>query len=1152
MRRREAALSYREQVARATVAVYADGSKVGTGFFVQPGLVVTCAHVVRRQRTDVRVEHGGRSYPVDLILRVPDVSDDNNRLYPPPDLGFLRLVDPGDNPFVIFPEAPKPPDRLEAATHGGADPTPYPLSLTVAGQRGPFLRVTGDQIMDGMSGAPAYDPRTGFVHGMVKASDDRRSVAGGLLVSATSIALTIQEHRAVLQPTGTIRRSLEMPSGTPIHHLVRAQYQASERLNYRVVDDPSVTRSRVYVKQRLGRAGGRRTVEHSEPVEAETALSTHRHLLLTGAAGAGKTSLIGDIAHRSAAWWLGEDDDREPPFGWVVAVRAPARLLASGDALLEKLAEAVSKELGSLLDEPVTAALFADPPVPGADWLLMVDGLDEIVDTRQRSFFLDAIGQRLGEFNDRFRFLVTSRPLGDEEFGRLRQRIPKGYRERLGEYELALFDAAALRDFVKRWFRARAVTDGETRAGAFMETVGDSRLRPVLATPLLATIAAFVYEQHPGPDFPLDRTGLYEAFVDQLVYEKRTEAKIWPALRAEFADDGPEAEAVARFLIDEIEPCLEHLGHSAVFHQTDLTAESVLTWLRRRLPRMPRIADIRARLDGLLVTTGVIVRLGPVFQFRHRSLAEYFAAGSLSREDGAVEVWSATVRQTGFDSLSAFTLARVIRNGSEIRPVLRRLTRPGWFHRYPDLRLLGAILHDGMHLGRYEKALHTYVIACVRHSLILGDADARALAGLMTRLVARTGVTPELIALARDRSISIIKCVEAARVILERGTPDQRPVALRALVDAADRVAEPIEDRLWALKAVAELDEDRTAFEKIFAIACPPSISGASVPPEDEVPSAPRYQALAILTDVDPEGAALGLLARATDARAPITARTEALDLAALVLDDMSWGFVGAPAATQRYVLRYRSMAALRGRHGRTSLDDPNGLPGFILSDSDAGLPERLAAALILIWPMAPPTVRRMAVNVMRDPGFSWMVRLHIANDIGPWNLADESAHLMQVLAADGLIDAVSRVAVASVLCGTAPGPARDILSRLVEDPTESITARSFGLHVLRRDFPELAERFSGRWAADRAAPTVLRLQILEPEAMIADSPRSRRERILLRIARGLRRSADAVSRAAANVDRRYDHRHRFDVYHSVGRQPPAGKTDREFTDADR
>jgi hypothetical protein len=1111
---RGTALTFSDQVARATVAVHSDGQHRGSGFFVQPDLVTTCAHVLSGHPDEVEVRYERETLPARVVLRVPP-EEGTGPLYAFPDLCFIRLNEPLDHPFVSLADTPELPDRLkvvaQARSLASAEPAEATLLLDVVGRAGQYVRVKGDEITSGMSGAPAFDPRTGLVHGVVKASQDRKAPRGGLFVPATYVALALTENAEVLQSRATHRRPLSIPAGSPVRELIVAQDRASDRLAYRIVDDPSLTQSTVYVRQRLSRYAIVRS--SAEPLAVlqtvEAAVSAHRHVLLTGAAGAGKTTLLGYVARRTAEWWLDPDPVQRPPFGPVVAVRLPARTLGAGQPLQQAIAASLSRELALRLDGGVAPDLFTGPPVAGADWLLMIDGLDEILDLQHRLFLLDALGERIGEYGERFRFLVATRPLGDDEMARLRRRVPAHEAERLGEYELAPFDREALTEFAYRWFTARSPGDTAARAKAFLHAVVDTRLRPLIETPLLATIAAVVYERHPGSRFPLDRTGLYEKFVAHLLHDKRGELELGETLRSGLAKHSGQAARLADVLVDEIEACLEQLGHDAVVDRTDPSAGAVLGWLRRHVAAVPDVPKLEQTLRNVLITTGVIQQVGPDLQFRHQSLAEYFAAGRLARAGFSAERWTAAARVDGLTSLAAFTLARRVREKLDVAPVLRRLRRPGALRRYPNLDLLGEVLRDGMTFGATDAELAEAVLSCVRHRLVIGEKDAQALFELLARTLVRTGQADALLAVATDRSASVVKCVESARVLLLHGPVGLRPAALDALETAAGRPREPVEDRLWAYTALAEYGDDERAgraLRRIFRIA-----TGRDL-------SAPRHRALAILFALDGRGAALGFLARAADPGLDRQQRMEALDLLVMALDAMSWRYLGTPAGGVAYLRQHRPLA---------DVGDVAGVLHLVLGDHETGLHERLAAAFVLAWPLGPELVESLAHAVMRDPTFGWATRLHVAIDLARWDLGDPAVRLMSSLACDDLLPEVNRVATVAVLAGYAPDVADEHLSRLLAGLGSAPSLRYLAWLWLARRDRVAADYLADQWVADAATPFSLRLRVAVARARQdgtdpdpgAAAP-SRRDRAVARFATIVLRVERTIARPARRLDR--------------------------------
>jgi len=107
------------------VRIDAGGEFRGTGFFVAPGEVITCAHVVHG-RGEVVVEWSGRRLPATVAAAVPDLPADDPaaRFYPLPDVALLRLAETLHHPCVGLdlaePVTGPPPEILEEASFRAA------------------------------------------------------------------------------------------------------------------------------------------------------------------------------------------------------------------------------------------------------------------------------------------------------------------------------------------------------------------------------------------------------------------------------------------------------------------------------------------------------------------------------------------------------------------------------------------------------------------------------------------------------------------------------------------------------------------------------------------------------------------------------------------------------------------------------------------------------------------------------------------------------------------------------------------------------------------------------------------------------------------------------------------------------------------------
>ncbi len=157
----------------------------GTGFFVAPGMILTCAHVVEdAQPNEVEVSWQDEPHPAQSIKRQQDY-----------DLALVR-VNVSDHPCVYLHDEPMLRDPV--ASYGYSDI--FPRGDTITGEcegwtqdTQPLLKFKMAQVRPGMSGAPLLNERTGSVCGIIKQSRDRESDLGGRAIPTTTVLSVFPE-----------------------------------------------------------------------------------------------------------------------------------------------------------------------------------------------------------------------------------------------------------------------------------------------------------------------------------------------------------------------------------------------------------------------------------------------------------------------------------------------------------------------------------------------------------------------------------------------------------------------------------------------------------------------------------------------------------------------------------------------------------------------------------------------------------------------------------------------------------------------------------------------------------------------------------------------------------------------------------------------
>jgi hypothetical protein len=177
-----------------------DQKIIGTGFFVAPELILTCAHIVETASPDssaIRVRWKGQIYNTEILHLAPS---------PYPDLALLK-VSLSHHPCVYLDDSIELKDELysygyslgfpkgdsvlfvyEGPSDGGLAEMPQPLLKLKAGQASP-----------GMSGAPLLNLRTGAVCGILKKSRDIYSDLGGRAIPMSAVFSTFSELASLNQ-----------------------------------------------------------------------------------------------------------------------------------------------------------------------------------------------------------------------------------------------------------------------------------------------------------------------------------------------------------------------------------------------------------------------------------------------------------------------------------------------------------------------------------------------------------------------------------------------------------------------------------------------------------------------------------------------------------------------------------------------------------------------------------------------------------------------------------------------------------------------------------------------------------------------------------------------------------------------------------------
>ncbi|HYO16622.1 MAG TPA: DUF4062 domain-containing protein [Thermoanaerobaculia bacterium] len=400
--------------------------------------------------------------------------------------------------------------------------------------------------------------------------------------------------------------------------------------------------------------------ERERPLSALEHLNRHRHLVLLGDPGSGKSTFVNFVALCLAGEILGppaagldllrsplpddDGDDEEEPQPWDHGALLPVRVVlrdfaAQGLPAVKKRATASHLWefiAGTLKEASLSGcAEYLYKHLQETGGLILLDGLDEVPEAEdRREQIRDAVTDFVKSFG-KCRVLLTSRTYAYQN---------QGWKlDRFAEAVLAPFSDGQIRRFVSRWYAHSAdqgrhsAADAEGKAVHLQEAIfGREHLRDLAGRPLLLTLMACLHAWR-GASLPEKREELYAAAVELLldrweshrvIRDREGNRVILQPSLGQYLDAGK----------DKVRQALEELAFDVHATQGDRpgtadVAEGDLVTRLMRLRRTPDanpavLVDYLSQRAGLLVPRGV-----GVYTFPHRTFQEYLAACHLSVED---------------------------------------------------------------------------------------------------------------------------------------------------------------------------------------------------------------------------------------------------------------------------------------------------------------------------------------------------------------------------------------------------------------------------------------------------------------------------------------------------------------------------------------
>ncbi|MFD9733387.1 NACHT domain-containing protein [Umezawaea sp. NPDC059074] len=478
--------------------------------------------------------------------------------------------------------------------------------------------------------------------------------------------------------------------GRSLRRYLEAVRTADQDHQYEWVRRSAPPLADIYLRRQAMRQPGGQEDDRDEPerVNAEELVARHTDAQVVAEPGAGKSSLVRHVAAAAAARWLDEG------VGDFVPVPVAAKALVHDLPLPDALADGVLPGLSHRLGRDELAELLRSEPIAGVPWLVLVDGLDEVVDVGARA----AVTRQVRDHrrHGTHRFLVTSRPLNQHELR------PLVDRRTSPTYVLQLFSDPELTEFARTWLTADGHPSPKAGADELLAKVRSTKLHDLAHVPLIATMLCILHGEG-MLDPPSDQTQLYERFV-RWHLAKVNQSKALVDLRARHASRGSDVLRAIDHLVVNLEHLLQDVSNSRLLDKDPAALlDLAVRWAGPAVGSGPLEQDWVDIVADVLRLSGLLVQQGERFVHRHQTIEEFLAASHLAREHpdpatSAARRLLAPHREWPWPDLEVkvFLAARWIGDDRSLRRPLRRLLR--WHNREQNIGFLAALVRHGVEL----------------------------------------------------------------------------------------------------------------------------------------------------------------------------------------------------------------------------------------------------------------------------------------------------------------------------------------------------------------------------------------------------------------------------------------------------------------------
>jgi len=410
-----------------------------------------------------------------------------------------------------------------------------------------------------------------------------------------------------------------------------------------------------------------REMHEQRPFSVVEQLNKHRHLVVLGDPGSGKSTFVNYLALCMLGDALGysdanlmeltrplpeeegkrrEKDETPQPQPWDHGALLPVRVILR-DFAVRGLPEGVTSadHVWTFIEKELQAAeldeyaVLLKKELREQGGLILFDGLDEVPDAEHQRVQIKQAVESFSAAFPRCRIVVTSRTYAYQN--------QDWKLDGFEEATLAPFTTAQIMQFADHWYahiahlRNQNAAETQPKAENLKRAIRASeRLHGLAERPLLLTLMASLHDWRGGGDLPTRREELYDQAVDLLLHRWETQRTVVnpktgkPEQQPSLAEWLKVDRDKVRDLLNQI-AFEAHQGQAALTGTADVSEKRLINGLidlsdsnQNYDVKYMRLVEYLSDRAGLLIPRGV-----KVYTFPHRTFQEYLAACHLSSNE---------------------------------------------------------------------------------------------------------------------------------------------------------------------------------------------------------------------------------------------------------------------------------------------------------------------------------------------------------------------------------------------------------------------------------------------------------------------------------------------------------------------------------------